>query len=215
MRILAIADAHGNYGRIPDILEKAGEIDLVLIAGDLTNFGPDEKALSLFDMFDVPVLAVPGNCDLPTLTETLNGSKAVNLHNRVWRKENVAFAGFGGSNPTPFCTPFEIEEQEIGEALDRLVGEAEENSDYVVLLTHAPPYGTLDRVETGNVGCRAVAGMLGRVDLIVSGHIHEDRGFMEVEGTTVINTGMASGGSAAVIELDAQGKKTDVRMILA
>jgi hypothetical protein len=63
------------------------------------------------------------------------------------------------------------------------------------------------------VGCKAVADMLGKVDLIVCGHIHEDKGVMEVEGTTVVNTGMASEGSAVLIDLDEKSGKLDIEML--
>ncbi|MBP2029532.1 Icc-related predicted phosphoesterase [Methanohalophilus levihalophilus] len=213
MRILAISDTHGKFNRIPDILEKAGDIDLVLVAGDITNFGPDEKAVELLDMFEVPVFAVPGNCDLRTIVETIEKSNATNLHKRMQVFRDVTFIGMGGSNPTPFNTPFEIEESEIASSLEKLVSDAKANGGYIVLLSHSPPFCTLDRVESGNVGCKSTAKLLGRVDLIVSGHIHEDGGIMEEQGTTIVNTGMASQGSAALIELDADSHKVDVKMI--
>jgi hypothetical protein len=213
MRILAMSDAHGNYIRIPAILERAGDVDLILIAGDITNFGPDEQALEMMGMFDKPTLAIPGNCDLQSICNILDESKAINIHERLWTMENVAFIGMGGSNPTPFKTPYEIEEEEIAATLDKLAAEGRQKGDYLVLLSHSPPYCTLDRIEAGNVGCKAVADMLGKVDLIVCGHIHEDKGVMEVEGTTVVNTGMASEGSAALIELDEKSGKLDIEML--
>jgi hypothetical protein len=164
-------------------------------------------------MFEVPVFAIPGNCDLRTIVDTIEQSDATNLHNRMQVFQNVAFIGMGGSNPTPFKTPFEIGEEEIATSLNKLVAKARDKCEYVVLLSHAPPFCTLDRIEAGNVGCKSVAQMLGKVDLIVSGHIHEDRGVMEKKGTIVINTGMASEGLAALIELDAEALHADVELI--
>ena len=69
MKLLALSDLHGDYSHVESILDKAGDIDAVLIAGDITDFGPDEKALELLGMFKIPVLAVPGNCDNPSLVE--------------------------------------------------------------------------------------------------------------------------------------------------
>jgi len=52
-----------------------------LIAGDITDFGPDEKALELLEMFNKPVLIVPGNCDNPSLLKILDDNDtAINLH---------------------------------------------------------------------------------------------------------------------------------------
>ncbi|MDK2892234.1 metallophosphoesterase [Methanohalophilus sp.] len=213
MRILAISDTHSNFSRIPDILDKSGDIDLVIVAGDITNFGPDDHALELLNMFEVPVFAIPGNCDLRSIIDTIEKSDAINLHKRVQVFQDVTFIGIGGSNPTPFKTPFEIEEKDIALSLEKLLSDAKKNHGYIVLLSHAPPFGTLDRVNNKNVGCKSISRMLGKVDLIVSGHIHEDRGVMEKQGTTVINTGMTSDGSAALIDLDAASHKINVTMI--
>ena len=71
MKLLALSDLHGDYSHVESIIDKAGDIDAVLIAGDITDFGPDEKALELLGMFKVPVLAVPGNCDNPSLLKIL------------------------------------------------------------------------------------------------------------------------------------------------
>ncbi|MFA4935856.1 MAG: metallophosphoesterase, partial [Candidatus Methanoperedens sp.] len=65
MKLLALSDLHGDYSHVDSILEKAGDFDVVLLAGDITNFGPDNHALELLKMFKQPILAVPGNCDYP------------------------------------------------------------------------------------------------------------------------------------------------------
>ncbi|WP_406661539.1 metallophosphoesterase [Methanolobus sp. ZRKC3] len=201
MRILAIADPHGNYSSIEAMLKQAGKIDAVMIAGDITNFGPDERANDLIDMFEQPVLAVPGNCDHTSILEVLDSSSGINMHNNMVTIDQITFVGIGGSNPTPFCTPFELEEEEISEKIDQLVAKAEDTGYPIVLLTHAPPRGILDDVGDVHVGCHAFANHLDKVKLIVCGHIHEARGIIKNCDTVIVNPGMASGGSAAIIEL--------------
>lgn len=201
MRILAIADPHGNYSSIQALLDKAGKVDAVMIAGDITNFGPDEKANELIDMFEQTVMAVPGNCDHTTILEVLDRSTAINLHNNIVSIGQITFAGMGGSNPTPFCTPFEIEEEKINEELSQLLVEAEKSGNPIVLLTHAPPHSILDNVGDTHVGCQTFAKHMGKVKLIVCGHIHEARGIVQNCDTLVVNPGMASEGSAAIIDL--------------
>jgi len=54
--------------------------------------------------------------------------------------------------------------------------------DTEVLITHTPPYGILDRVDSGeHVGCEDLRRALQRVKpkVHVFGHIHEDRGVVE------------------------------------
>lgn len=200
MKLLALSDLHGDYSFVNSILDKAGVIDAVLIAGDITNFGPDEKALELFGMFNVPVLAVPGNCDNPTILKILDQDKnIINLHNSSYEFGGFTFMGLGGSNPTPFNTPFELSEKKISEYIGTLLSRSKGK---LILLSHAPPRNTTDKLPHGNVGSEALERYLGRFDLIVCGHIHEARGSVQVNGTQVLNPGMAAKGQAALITIN-------------
>ncbi len=198
MKLLALSDLHGDYSHIEAIRSRARDFDAVLIAGDLTNFGPDEHALELLKMFTEPVFAVPGNCDNPSLLKLLDGN-AINLHNSCHKMGGLTFVGHGGSNPTPFNTPFEMPDEKIGENIGRILTELKGRT---ILLSHAPPKNTIDRVPRGNVGSEALARYLGRFELIVCGHIHEARGSVCVNGTLVVNPGMASKGQAALITIN-------------
>ena len=208
MRLLTISDPHGDYAHIPLLVreaEKTGSIDAILVAGDITNFGPDELAYELLDLLEplgCPVLAIPGNCDQRSILATLDASKAINLDGTVHTIENVTFAGIGGSNPTPFDTPFERSEDEIGAMLEDLLIRADRGGGTIVLLSHAPPKNTLDRIPGGNAGSDALARAIGKVDLIVCGHIHEDQGEMTRQGTRIVNVGQASQGRSAIITID-------------
>lgn len=183
-------------------MKQTSDIDLILIAGDITDFGPDEYANKLLDMFEKPIMAIPGNCDPQTILRVLDNSKAINLHNISKRIGNITFIGLGGSNPTPFDTPFELQEDEIESNLEKLITEAENtDNSTIVLLTHAPPFGTVDEISIGHVGSTAIGKFVGRVDLIICGHIHEARGVMKVGKTVVVNPGMLSGGNGAVITI--------------
>lgn len=208
MKLLALSDLHGDYSHVASILEKAGDVDAVLIAGDITDFGPDEKALEVLGMFKVPVLAVPGNCDNPSILKVLDKEKnTINLHNSSHTIGDLTFIGIGGSNPTPFNTPFELSEKKIGECVGTLLGRSKGK---LVLLSHAPPKNTTDKLPHGNVGSVALARYLGIFDLIVCGHIHEARGIVHANGTMVVNPGMASKGQGAVITIEA---KIDIEFI--
>ncbi|MDD5474822.1 MAG: metallophosphoesterase [Candidatus Methanoperedens sp.] len=205
MKLLALSDLHGDYSHVESICEKAGNFDAVLIAGDLTNFGPDEHALELLKMFKEPVFAIPGNCDNPSILKLLD-ENAINLHNSVHEMEGFTFIGLGGSNPTPFNTPFELSEKKIGEyvgtLLGRLNGRSGRNNGKTILLSHAPPLNTTDKLPRGNVGSAALARYLGRFDLVVCGHIHEARGSVRVNGAQVVNPGVASRGQGALITIN-------------
>jgi Icc-related predicted phosphoesterase len=217
MKILAISDPHGDYSKIKAIVERAGDFDLAVIVGDLTNFGPDEKVEELMELFDKPVLAIPGNCDQKSILEALDASKATNLHGKAEQIGKIRFIGLGGSNPTPFNTPFEIPEEEIESTLEGMVCSAEDegNCGPIVLLTHAPPQGACDEIPCGHVGSTAIQKFLERVDLIVCGHIHEARGIEKVGKTTVVNPGEACKGSCALISIEEaeEGKPIEVELV--
>jgi Icc-related predicted phosphoesterase len=151
MKILAISDPHGDYSKIGKIVKRAGNFDLVVVVGDLTHFGPDEKVEELIEMFDRPVLVIPGNCDQKSILKALDASKAINLHGKAEQIGKIRFIGLGGSNPTPFNTPFELPEEEIEKILEGLICSAENTRDcgIIVLLTHAPPHGARDELPFG------------------------------------------------------------------
>ena len=81
----------------------------------------------------------------------------------------------GYSNPTPFNTPGEYSEKELGRRLAQFAG-----LKPLILVCHCPPYGTaLDRVREGvHAGSRAMAEFIERYqpEMFFSGHIHEAAG---------------------------------------
>ena len=213
MKILAISDPHGDYSKIEKIMETAGDFDIAMIAGDLTHFGPDAKVKELMEMFDKPVLAIPGNCDQKSILGALDISKAINMHGKLEQIGKIRFIGLGGSNFTPFNTPFELSEEEIERVLKGMFYSAESTEDHgpIVLFTHAPPHGARDELPLGHVGSKAILKFVDRVDLIVCGHIHEAKGIENIGATMVVNPGEACKGSYALITIeDTKSKPIEV-----
>lgn len=201
MKFLIISDLHGKYSKVEALLEKAGNIAAVIVSGDITNFGPDYLALELIKRLKGMVLAIPGNCDPRSILKIIEKSGAVNLHNSYHKMGELYFLGIGGSSPTPFNTPFEFSESEIERSMEALLKQIPREARKI-LVSHSPPKGFLDRVPRGNAGSLAIAKYLDRFELIVCGHIHEDRGITRVDQTTIVNPGPASRGYGAVIEVN-------------
>jgi len=202
MRLLALCDFHNTFDRLPDILHKAGKVDGTLLAGDITQFGPTAKAKAVLDALPRPVLAVPGNCDRRDLVDLLRAEDC-NLHENKFRMDGITFVGIGGSNPTPFNTPFEESEEHIESTLERLLHGV---SGPAVLVSHAPPKGHQDEVPGGaHVGSTAIAHMAPKFVAVVCGHIHEARGTSHLGKTLIVNPGPASVGNAAILEVDDKG----------
>jgi Icc-related predicted phosphoesterase len=193
MRILAITDIHGRQNYNTELKKLMSSVDLILIAGDLTNFGHEQEAKSLLQnvqLYNKNILAIPGNCDHPDVNDTLT-KMDVNLHGITKTIDNVAFYGLGGSGKTPFNTPQECNEFEIISILGNFNKEG--NVRYHVFVSHAPPAQTkLDRTSLrSHVGSKAIREFIDRFqpDVVICGHIHEAQGVDELGSTIMINPG--------------------------
>jgi Icc-related predicted phosphoesterase len=78
MKLLGIADIHNRLEPLQRILKDVQKdvqnCDLVLLCGDLTNFGTPgdtEKIIHIAQSINSPVLAVAGNCDSPAIDRRL------------------------------------------------------------------------------------------------------------------------------------------------
>ena len=123
---------------------------------------------------------------------------ATSLHQMKAEVGGMTFIGLGGSNPTIFDTPFELEEEDIAEKLEPLMEED------AVMVLHCPAYGILDKVSGGkSVGSTAILDLVKRYRprVVLSGHIHEDRGVLEKDGTLFMNPGAAKDGFSALFDI--------------
>ncbi|MBN2353837.1 MAG: metallophosphoesterase family protein [Spirochaetales bacterium] len=207
MRFLVLADIHGHQRFLRAVVEAEPAWDAVVIVGDLTQRGGHDDAEAVTSVLGAtgrPILAVPGNMDRPDVLGFLEDSGR-SLHGTGTVIGEVGFFGVGGSNPTPFGTPFELSEDEIGRLA--LTGFAAVREAAVkVLVSHTPPHGcALDRAGLGvHAGSTAVRRFLNAhpVDLCLCGHIHEASGEETVEGVRCCNPGAVRNGRYAVLEID-------------
>lgn len=203
MIIDCISDLHGHY---PDM--ESG--DLLIVAGDLTANDTEEEYRNKFNMWmydQYPlkykkVVFIAGNHDTwiqkNVTTEFMFGCgeylcdsgtefEGLKIWGSPWTKS------FEGMNPA--CMAF-TEQTEDG--LMKHFGKIPDDID--ILVTHSPPYGVLDTVETvwnerevvEHCGSNYLYGWLkycGRPKLHVFGHIHEgygmqrpNLGFIDAEG---------------------------------
>ncbi len=205
MKILALADVHGNENALykaSDWIRKHRP-DAVVLAGDITHFGPEAWAerfvRALVDQ-DVTVLGVPGNCDPPEVSSAIERGGGISLHEKRVKVGSVVFAGVGGSNPTPFPTLYSRGEEELRTAVEGLL------KDVDVFVSHAPPWGKNDVAHRvgGHTGSKELARLLEewRPKVVVTGHIHEARGVQEEDGIVYINPGKAGAGNGGWVEVE-------------
>jgi Icc-related predicted phosphoesterase len=207
MKILVISDLHGSDWGVRQIHNWIDELapELLLVCGDITHFGPLSFAKDFLEGLDLKTLALPGNCDPVSILDQLD-ELGVNLHKKVAKVGGETFVGFGASDPTPFHTPFEVPDQQIYEALSPLMIKD------AVLVTHAPPYGTLDGTYfTGHLGSKAITRIVEEFEpkLSVFGHIHEARGFQPGK-PAFVNPGSAREGYGALVEI---GESVDAMLL--
>jgi uncharacterized protein len=108
MRVAATADLHfspQNYDRIREAMQRVrDEADILVLAGDLTNYGKPEEMTSLLNALvrlRVPIVAVLGNHDYDAGQEaelmkmmTAEGIKV--LDGSSYERDGVGFAGCKG-----------------------------------------------------------------------------------------------------------------------
>jgi hypothetical protein len=193
MHLIAITDIHGRECLGKTAAKPLCDGDLVLIAGDITNFGGKSDAeliIKEIKAFNENILAIPGNCDQHGVNEVLQ-SNQIDLHTRTRKIEDIAFYGIGGCSKTPFHTPQEYSESEIEKMLNCF--QKSDDARFHVLVSHSPPAKTkVDRVLVGlHVGSKAVRRFIEELqpDLVICGHIHEARGIDKIGKSIIINPG--------------------------
>ena len=224
-KILAISDVHGEENEnLYTYLNNHEEIELVIILGDITDFGPLDFVGTFIEKVadcGVDVIAIPGNCDPKGICNAIN-EVSFCLHNNIIAYGDAILFGYGGSNETPFNTPGEIQDNKIyGDVYELLA-----NYDYVyndkvpkvkILVTHAPPYNTeADKLESGDhVGSAGILKSIHEFEpqINICGHIHEAKSLSKIGLTTdVANPGMLKDNGAVLIDIK-DGSDYDISLI--
>jgi Icc-related predicted phosphoesterase len=204
MRIVAIADTHGHHGllRVPggDVLVHAGDMCQRGTMSELV-----ESARWIRSLPHPVKIVVPGNHDWPFVLTPGEARAAFGPSVTVLEDSGVTIDGvkFWGSPWQPeFCGwAYNLPR---GPRLAMRWAEIPDGTD--VLITHGPPAGTGDRTDRGErVGC---ADMRDRIEVLrpklhLFGHIHEDGGAWDVDGTLTVNCTVSYGQRApTVIEIE-------------
>lgn len=216
LRILGVVDLHWSGKRPPRLPDPSG-FDLVVLAGDLTNFlGPDHTRRIVEPLQDsgVPVLAVCGNCDQRSVDEYFREIE-IDLDRRARVVGGVRFLGLSGGLPFGDL-PYERTEEDY----ERVAAEAFEQAAAVegkptILVSHQPPHGTACDLARGqHVGSKSLRAAIERhrPDLVFSGHIHESIGAGTIGSTRLVNPGPWFQGRSVVIEADPDAGTVDFEL---
>lgn len=186
MRILAFSDLHRDLDAAASLVERSGDYDVVIAAGDFANQHAGlEEAIDALKAIATPTILVPGNNETDdALRAACEGWDAATvLHGEATEVAGVEFFGLGAGIPT---TPWDW-------SFDLTDGEAERQlracPEGAVLVVHSPPQGHCDKSSAeDHLGSHAIldAIALKQPPLAVCGHIHEAWGDRSQIGPTEI-----------------------------
>jgi hypothetical protein len=203
MRLLAFADIHDRFEAVDAVLEKAGAVDALILAGDITTNGTPElveRAIQSWRPRVPHLFAVAGNMDSPAIDEKLV-RLGVSLNGQCRRIGDIAFFGCSAA-PVSIGTPYELPEDELARCIELGFNQAN-GASQLVFVPHAPPHGVVDRTWSGIMaGSTAVRAFIDRArpGLVLCGHIHEARGQAQVGPSLVVNCGPARRGHYVLAE---------------
>jgi Icc-related predicted phosphoesterase len=187
MRLLAFSDIHRDVRQAQSLADRAGEVDVVIAAGDFASMHRGlEELIDMLVVIETPTVLVPGNNETDeALREACAGWKAAHvLHGEGAEIDGVAFFGLGAGVPTtPWDWSFDLTEEEAAEKLAACPGGG-------VLVVHSPPKGYVD--GNRHLGSRAILRTIEEKQprLVVCGHIHEAAGEQaQVGASRVLNAG--------------------------
>ncbi|MCE4615152.1 MAG: metallophosphoesterase family protein [Desulfurococcales archaeon] len=188
VRIIHITDIHCETRKLRSVLDRE-EFDMVIATGDFECM----ESLEILYEAGTNVLAVTGNTDSPHIARKLKEFEW-NVGGRIITIYGLRVGGIGGIEP--------------GYSLEKLESLLEGEKGLDILLTHYPPYQMLDKTIFGvHVGSKNIMRFIGKYQprIVLCGHIHESRGYIELGNTLIVNPGPLLQGYYALIDV---GEKT-------
>lgn len=198
--LYAVADIHGSQYRMNLLLNHIEQYspDLVVICGDITQFGPAAVAENFVKQIPVDTIGVYGNCDPIDTGDAIELAGGKNIDRRKISYHGLDFVGIGGDGKDLAFDTEILHKKRVDVLVDVL-----DSSSIVV--SHVPPYRTNDKVFIGHYAGNKVLREL--VDLrkprlVLSGHIHEDPGFVLLDQSMVVNCSIGKRTEGAMVTVN-------------
>jgi Icc-related predicted phosphoesterase len=220
LQLTVLADIHGSLTHLAAAEGDLREADVVVIAGDITNFGGAAPAASIIEPIETlnpNIIAVHGNCDRSDVTVYLV-ARGMAVHAQARQVAGLVFAGVGGALLWSGRTPNEADDTSMATDLEEAGRDLEalgQPAGRLVVVTHQPAFGTTLDSLTGpdHMGSRAIRAFIERYQpvLAVSGHLHERPGVDRIGPTTLVNPGPFKAGRYAVARIDEHGAAVELK----
>ena len=210
LRILGLADLHDHIERLDEL--EGVDADLIVFCGDLHNGSNRDEAMPVaaaLACLGLPILIVPGNMDHKDVVPGLwSEAGFIMLHRSYFLHGDYGFIGLGGMvarDPRRLGDParyYHRDEEVYGTLAEayRQISAAR----CKIVVVHQPPRGAQDTLyngeSSGSVCLRRFVEEY-QPDLLLCGHIHEDRGEGNIGSTRIVNVGELRRGFGALIDL--------------
>jgi len=190
MKIIFISDTHGQHDKV---LLKEG--DILIHCGDFTRRGSVEDVNSFANFIRVQKfkykIVIAGNHDFSfedhrsdEVEKVFKKNGIIYLNDSGFEIEGLKFWG-SPVQPEFYDWAFNRKRgEEIRKHWELIPGDTD------ILITHGPPFSIMDRCAHGErVGCEDLLEVVKKLKPKVHafGHIHEDYGLKEIDGTYFIN----------------------------
>ncbi|MEK6914497.1 MAG: metallophosphoesterase [Nanoarchaeota archaeon] len=184
-KILAASDIEGDREATKKLANRAEKenVDLVVLAGDLTGRHESDEILKPFIDKGKKVVFVPGNHDSSEMSRFLTelyGAKNVGDHYVIY--DNVGIFGIG----SPDGEIFMRDEKKAFEKLKKNF-EKVKNLERKIMVSHLHAAGTKSEFSgvPGSIALRKAIKEF-QPDIFLSGHIHEAEGLYDIIGKTKV-----------------------------
>jgi uncharacterized protein len=206
MRILTISDIHGQYDAFS--LENLPEADVILIAGDLTNYGMRppishqllaehelEMARDWFEQLHAHcprILWVQGNHDIDMPDDFLEPfAKNIRDQSITLKHDGTNISVRGVSLTCAFDKPHLAQQWAFTTTNPLADSSAFDFRYHDIILSHGPPLNCLDKTKFGqHIGSPALQRHVleHQPKLVICGHVHEAAGVQALGQSMIVNT---------------------------
>ena len=190
MKILFLSDTHKLHRKLKNL----PEADLLIHGGDVSKTGEDHEVEDFIHWFArlnyKYKVFIAGNHDFYLEDESIERVQKELPPNAYYLcNSGITIEGLNiwGSPVTPTHHNWAFN-RDRGKEIRRYWNMIPQNTD--ILITHGPPLGILDKAQRReSVGCRDLYDTIKKIKprYHLFGHIHEEYGVVDIDGTTFVN----------------------------